>query len=204
MKHQDIRTNDREQLDIQRAAVPSEIQLKGIFKACKGMRYPERNTLIMALSYYSGLRCSEIAALKLRDVFSDELDPRGSCVIKGKGGKKREIYLNAKPIYKALIEYQNYRLDIKCKSDCLFLNQSRQPFTAMGMNKVMKQIHIAGNMSHCSSHSGRRYFISKVIYKTGNIGLAKQYAGHSDIRTTLLYFEDNPLIKREVAANIWK
>ena len=204
MNHQDIRHNDREQLDIKRAAVPNETQLRNIFKSCKGMRYPKRNTLIIALSYYSGLRCSEIAALRVQDVFDRNLDPRGSCVIKGKGGKKREIYLNAKPIYKALIEYQNYRLDLKCKSDDLFLNQSLKSFSAMGMNKVMKQIHKAANMSHCSSHSGRRYFISKVIYKTGNIGLAKQYAGHSDIRTTLLYFEDNPLIKREVAANIWK
>lgn len=204
MKYQDIRHSDREQLEVNRAVVPTETQLRGIFKACKGMRYPERNTLIIALSYYSGLRCSEIAALKLQDVYDQNLDPRGSCIIKGKGGKRREIYLNSKPIYNALIEYQSYRLDLKCKSDDLFLNQSLRSFSAMGMNKVMKQIHIAANMSQCSSHSGRRYFISKVIYKTGNIGLAKQYAGHSDIRTTLLYFEDNPHIKREVAANIWK
>ena len=204
MKHKEIRQNDREQLEVNRAYVPSETQLKGIFKACKGMRYPKRNTLILALSYYSGLRCSEIAALKISDCYDDNLDPRGSSVIRGKGGKAREIYLNSKPIYDALIEYQFYRLEQKCKCDRLFLNQSNKPFTAMGMNKVIKQIHKTGNVPQCSSHSGRRYFISKVIYKTGNIGLAKQFAGHSDIRTTLLYFEDNPRIKRQTAKDIWK
>ena len=203
----DIKANDKESLDISRAYVPSEEQLKYLLKSVSGSRYPERNLLILCLSYYAGLRCSEIAALRIEDVYYEDGDIKASSFILGKGRKKREIYLNAKPTQKALLEYYKQLSSeriFKYKNEVLFLNQSKCDFDAMGMCKVLKSIHRSGNLPQCSSHSGRRYFISKVIYKTGNVGLAKQYAGHSDIRTTLLYFEDNPLIKREVVADIWR
>ena len=202
-----IRSNDKENQEVHRAYVPSEAQLKNLFKAARGGRYPERNILILCLSYYSGLRCSEIADLKIEDLYCEDGTPKGTTGVRGKGKKWREIYLNAKPTQTAMVEYiesVNPTRFFKYKNEVLFLNQSKKPFDALGMCKLLKAIHKSGNLPQCSSHSGRRYFITKVIYKTGNVGLAKQYAGHSDIRTTLLYFEDNPLIKRQVASEIWK
>lgn len=201
-----IRQADNERLAISRAYVPGKEQLKALFRSASTGRYKERNTLILCLSYYAGLRCSEIAALKISQCYEENGDPKGSCVIRGKGGKTREIYLNAMPTQQALVEYASYESTriYKYQNEVLVRNQSKNSFDSLGMCKLLKQIHKQGNLPQCSSHSGRRWFITNVIYKTGNIGLAKQYAGHSDIRTTMLYFEDNPHLKRQVAANIHK
>ena len=202
----EVRNADSERKEIMRAYVPTKAELKNLFRSVDVGRYRERNKLILCLSYYSGLRCSEIAALRISDCYNMDGTMRGACVIRGKGGKKREIYLNAAPTQQALDEFysvESMRI-FKCPDEVLVLNQSKKAMDALGMCKLLKEIHKRGNLSRCSSHSGRRWFITNVIYKTGNIGLAKQYAGHSDIRTTLLYFEDNPHLKRDVAANIHK
>ena len=204
----EIRSNDNERREINRAYVPTRKELKNLFRSLEGSKFKIRNNLIMVLSFYSGLRCSEIAALKISDVFEPDGSQKGECEIFGKGERSRKIYLNSKPIQTALEEFKNDKCNIKDlysnRSRCLVLNQSKKPMNALGMCKLMKYIFKEANLPRCSSHSGRRWFISEVIYKTGNIGLAKKYAGHSDIRTTLIYFEDNPQLLRNVAANIYK
>ena len=204
----EIRSNDRERHGVTRAYVPTRSELKNLFRSLEGSRHKSRNNLIMCLSFYSGLRCSEIAALRLSDLFLADGSQKGETEILGKGGRSRKIYLNSKPLQLALEEFKNDKCNFKDlfenRSRYVVLNQSKKPMNALGMCKLMKWIFKGANLARCSSHSGVRWFISQVIYKTGNIGLAKKYAGHSDIRTTLIYFEDNPQLLRDVAANIYK
>ena len=54
------------------AKVLSDKELSKLFKVCELTSYPCRNRLIVAFSFFAGLRAIEIANLKVGDVFTNE------------------------------------------------------------------------------------------------------------------------------------
>jgi site-specific recombinase XerD len=86
-----------------------------------------RDVALVTLMLHTGLRVSEVAALKRADV---ELSSRkGMLSVRGgKGGKYRTVPLNA-AARKALGAYSEERSGIKA-GDCLFVGQRREPANA--------------------------------------------------------------------------
>ena len=57
---------------MKQAKVLSDKELNRLFKACELTNYPCRNRLIVAFSFFAGLRAIEIANLKISDVFGTD------------------------------------------------------------------------------------------------------------------------------------
>ncbi len=54
----------------------------------------------------------------------------------------------------------------------------------------------------CSSHSGRRSLINKVVNSGVSLTKVKEIAGHSNITTTILYVDTNPSDLSAIMKNI--
>jgi integrase/recombinase XerD len=159
-------------------------------------RHPARNRLIFLLSVKAGLRAKEIA--KLNWLMTN--DSRGEigydiCLLdsasKGKSG--RRIPLNAE-LREVLIEYRKTRvLNPGPYVICTERSLSTSPQAIVNMfQRWYRHLGFVG----CSSHSGRRTFITNAARKISTVGGSlkdvQELAGHANIRTTQRYIDANP------------
>ena len=159
-------------------------------------RHPERNRLIFLLSVKAGLRAKEIARLNWL-MTNDSQGEIGWTIYlldsasKGKSG--RTIPLN-EDLRNALIEYRNRVMSF---AGPLVISTERGLFTSPQaiVNMFQRWYRHLGFVG-CSSHSGRRTFITNAARKISTVGGSlkdvQELAGHSNLRTTQRYIDANP------------
>jgi integrase/recombinase XerD len=159
-------------------------------------RHPERNRLIFLLSVKAGLRAKEVARLTWL-MTNDSQGEIGWTIYlldsasKGKSG--RIIPLND-DVRNALIEYRSRVIRFAGPfviSTERGLSTSPQVIVNM-FQRWYRHLGFAG----CSSHSGRRTFITNAARKISTVGGSlkdvQELAGHSNLRTTQRYIDANP------------
>ncbi|MGJ4902321.1 tyrosine-type recombinase/integrase [Bradyrhizobium sp. HKCCYLS2058] len=165
-------------------------------------RYPERNRLIFLLSAKAGLRAKEIARLTWRMIF-DAAGEIGQTIClfdsasKGKSG--RVIPLNSEE-RRALIDY---RTTIRHSAGGFIIVTERGLSTSPQaiVNMFYRWYRHLGFYG-CSSHSGRRTFITSAARKISGVGGSlrdvQALAGHSNLRTTQGYIDQDVDAQRKV------
>ncbi len=158
-----------------------------VAKAIK--RYPRlqvahlRDKSIVYLLLNAGLRVKEVVGLHLNDVQITER--KGTVIIRqGKGGKRREIPLNAKA-REALEAYLDMRPDVQTKS--FFINQSNEGILEKTVQRAVKRFAKAAGMGELSAHMLRHTFAKSLIDKGVTIEKVAALLGHSDLSTTQIY-----------------
>ena len=147
------------------ANIPTKTELEGLLALSKeNGRHGLRNWAMLHMSYYAGLRAKEIAMLNIEDLFKgDEL--KTSTFLdesQTKGSQPRRITLVDEKLRSALLEYNKVQnLRDKVQRRPLFVNQSGARFTANGVVKLFEKLYKNVELE-CSSHSGRRYFATKL------------------------------------------
>jgi integrase/recombinase XerD len=167
-------------------------------------RHPERNRLIFLLSVKAGLRAKEIA--KLNWLMTN--DSRGEIgydiylldsASKGRSG--RRIPINNE-LREALIEYRKRVIHVAGHYViCTERSRSTSPQAIVNMfQRWYRDLGFVG----CSSHSGRRTFITNAARKISTVGGSlrdvQELAGHTNLRTTQRYIDANPEAQVRVVA----
>lgn len=161
-----------------------------------GGKYWHRDSVILATSYYLGLRAKELAGLNASDIMSqDGLIKSEINITVTKGDKARNLYI-PDTLKLMLFNYINhssyneyYRID---KKTPLFQSQKGGRFTPNTMQSLLKRIYIKCNQNGCSSHTGRRSFATRLIEEGADIKAVSTLMGHSSINMTARYVQDNP------------
>jgi len=167
-------------------------------------RNPLRNRLIVLLSAKAGLRAGEIAKLTW-DMVADGNGQVGNVIelrdTAAKKGSGRSI-----PIHPDLaIALKAWRL-VAGSSEFVLPSQRGGPMTPLSIvvwfNRAFKDIGLQG----CSSHSGRRTFITRaarLVHKTGgSLRDVQLLAGHRSIQTTQRYIDGDTDAQRKLVAMI--
>jgi len=174
----------------------SKGQVEAMLAYLSTTRHPERNRLIFLLSVKAGLRAKEIARLNWL-MTNDSQGEIGWIIYlldsasKGKSG--RIIPLN-EDLRNALIEYRDRVMSF---AGPLVISTERGLFTSPQaiVNMFQRWYRHLGFVG-CSSHSGRRTFITNAARKISTVGGSlkdvQELAGHSNLRTTQRYIEANP------------
>jgi integrase len=157
-------------------------------------RHPARNRLIFLLSVKAGLRAKEIARLTWW-MTNDSQGQIGRVIClqdsasKGKSG--RTIPLNDE-VRDALIEYRD--LVPFAGPHVISTERSLQTSAQAIVNMFQRWYRHLGFLG-CSSHSGRRTFITNAARKISTVGGSLRnvqlLAGHTNLRTTQRYIEPN-------------
>lgn len=167
-----IKTNPKEETPF----LGSEID--ALRFACQNTK--ERALIETALS--SGLRCEELARLRISDIDLKSLEVH---VRQGKGNKKRVSYINeltAKCIEKYLIERKD-NLDI------LFLsrNNGGDFFTESGIYSIIVGVGDRAKVDSVHPHRFRHTMASNLAEKGMPIHEIKELLGHTNVNTTMRY-----------------
>ena len=167
-------------------------------------RYALRNKVMVLLSFKAGLRACEIAGLDWTMV----LDPSGrlsrSLLIASgiaKNGRARRLPLHHE--LRAVLDQLN-RLEGRPRSGPVIRSQRGRAMTARSVVNWFKSLYAELGLEGCSSHSGRRTFITRsarLISKVGgSLRDVQELAGHRDLSTTQRYIEGDRDAQRKLVA----
>jgi integrase/recombinase XerD len=143
-----------------------------------------RDSAMLELLYSSGLRVSEIIALKINDIHFDA----GFLRIMGKGSKERVVPMN----YRAAEKIQRYMHDLrpallkKRQSPFLFLSNRGTPMTRQRFWQALKHLGNAAGVS-LTPHTLRHTFATHLLDGGADLRSVQKMLGHSDISTTQIY-----------------
>ena len=174
------------------AATLSEAQIKRAVRFCQTRRYVTRDTTILLLSLYTGLRAKEIAALRNSDVYEHSGAVRTQFTLTAaqtKGARTRTVFVN-KPLAQQLSTYRAWRSTDDAAA-ALFPSQKGGHFSANTMCQLFLNIYKQCGLIDASSHSGRRTFITRLANKGVGVRTLAALAGHSSIQTTQRYIDVN-------------
>ncbi len=171
-------------------------------------RYPVRNRAMFMLSVKAGLRAKEIACLtwamvtdavgSLNDAMA--LEDRAS---KGRGGRTIPMHPDLRAGLGALMVARGDRT----RPDATVIYSERGAgMSAASVAVWFHQLYADLGMTGCSSHSGRRTFITraarKIVEAGGSLRDVQELAGHAHLSTTQRYIDGDSEAKRRVVAMI--
>ncbi|KNZ69318.1 tyrosine recombinase XerD [Thermincola ferriacetica] len=145
------------------------------------LRVPDRKTFtglrdftIMLLLLETGIRVSELANIKLKDINLKD----GYIKIFGKGAKERNVPIQSK-FKKVLSEYLLHRGDLD--TDALFVTVDNTPLKVRSIQERIEIIAEKAGITEIrtSPHIWRHTFARKYIVNGGDVFSLKQILGHS-------------------------
>ncbi|MGQ0562554.1 MAG: site-specific tyrosine recombinase XerD [Gemmatimonadota bacterium] len=162
-----------------------------------GDRLYWRDKALLEFAYASGVRVSELARLKIRDL--DLLD--GVASVFGKGSKERIVPIG-RSARRALDVYMRELRPALAGRDAdgvVFLNAQGHPLTRMGIWKILrKHVRRAGIRKRVTPHTLRHCFATHLLEGGADLAAVQEMLGHADISTTQIYTHVDREYLREV------
>lgn len=177
------------------AKLITESELKRALAICSTRRHSTRDATILQLSYLAGLRACEIASLQISDMYDRTGSVRSTVTLSAaqtKGSRARVFYVNQQ-LARVLSVYWHC-IKSRDPSGPLFETQLRTAFSANTISQLFLIIYSAAGLEGCSSHSGRRSFITRLADQGVAVHLLAALAGHRSIQTTQRYITVNPAL----------
>jgi integrase len=162
--------------------------------------------MLIHLALNSGLRVSEIAALKINDL---HLSGKENYLIVhcGKRGKKRDVYLDSEIVVhlKSYIEIKKqWREPIDGDAPLLTGRGGGHYTTTALYISFKKAAEKAGLHRYYSIHSSRHTYATLLLAKTKNLRFVQKQLGHASIAMTSLYADVLPEMNQNLANAILK
>lgn len=141
----------------------------------------EKSRLLVKLIYASGLRVSELVALKINDL---ELEEGHGWVRGGKGGKDRLIV-----IPEQLVEgIKRYLRKRNVTSQYVFPGREGGKMTTRNVQKIVSTaVKNAAISKGITPHKLRHSFATHLLEKGNDVRIIQELLGHANLQTTQIY-----------------
>jgi site-specific recombinase XerD len=174
-------------------ALPRALSTEQLEPLLAHIQHPMDKALFL-LMLRGGLRVSEVAQLKLKDI---DWSQQAVLVEQGKGRKDRRVYLSADAVA-SLRECLTQRPN-GVAGDAVFWNQKR-PSRALSVKAIQKKMaryaKAAGIVASC--HSLRHTFASNLLEQGAEIVSIRELLGHASITSSERYAKaSNQKVKQE-------
>jgi integrase/recombinase XerD len=175
-------------------------EIHRIDKCLTGTRHEHRNRALFYLGLGSGMRVSELAGLRVRDVA-----PHGQVLSRvilekhsTKSGKSRTVAISKQAIKRLGVYLEQRSLPIDPDAP-LFPSQKRPTLSLSPTNAVMalKKMFLDAGVANASSHSLRRTHANTLRRHGADLMIIKEQLGHSSLSTTQRYFQTDPIEVQE-------
>ncbi|PYE37666.1 integrase/recombinase XerD [Rhizobium sp. PP-WC-1G-195] len=176
---------------MKQARVLTDAEFKRLLAVVAQTKHAGRNRLALMLSHLAGLRVGEIAALTVRDVVDAEGRVREQLRLRAeitKGGHARVVFLNEK-LRREIARHQSDWPDCRDADAPFLLTQKRTAFSANTLCQLMGQLYKSAGLDGATSHSGRRWFITRLAHSGVSPKVIMTLAGHRNLTTTQRYID---------------
>jgi site-specific recombinase XerD len=138
-------------------------------------RFPDRDLAVFLLMLDTGLRVSEAAALKIRDVDFEA----GRCRVMGKGSKERIVPIGRRA-RKALRRYLVVSGRVHDLDTPVFGRQGGGALSVVGLQHLIQRVVAQSSLSlRCSPHVLRHTFARGFLTNGGDVFSLQRILGHS-------------------------
>ncbi|KAF1699239.1 tyrosine recombinase XerC [Pseudoxanthomonas jiangsuensis] len=142
-----------------------------------------RDRALLELFYSSGLRLSELCALRWRDLQAEE----GLVTVLGKGGKQRQVPVGSHA-RRALGEWRASTGAGAGADDFVFPGRGGGAIGQRAVQVRIRQLAVRqGLFKHVHPHMLRHSFASHVLESSGDLRGVQELLGHAYIATTQIY-----------------
>lgn len=184
------------------AKILSPREVRQVLAHVRGGRYPLRNEVMFLLSVKAGLRAKEISCLTWATV-TDASGGIGDALhlpdVSSKGKSGRIIPLNLQ-LKRALINLHQSLSPEPWR--CVIESERGGKMAPCNISHWFRLVFKALRLEGCSSHSGRRTFVTnaakRIIEAGGSLRDVQQLAGHTSLQMTQSYIEGDNDAKRKV------
>lgn len=164
----------------------SPAEVEQIIKATVNIKH----RTILILIYGAGLRASEVAALRVKDIDSG----RSAIHIRqGKGGKDRYVLLSPSMLAALRTYWKHCRTKIRdanhrSENDFIFIGHSGRAFSASSIGTIYRHSKfLAGIKKQGGVHALRHSFATHALESGADLYTIKQLLGHASITSTVRY-----------------
>ncbi len=170
-------------------------------------KYAERDRCMLLMTYFGGMRIGEVAATKIKDVLAADGTIKQEINLTAeqtKGKFARTVVLNDK-LRKEIMGYLLTRFNktelialtySTVKEKPLFCTQKSEGFNANTACYHFHMLYKRAGLEGCSSHSGRRSFLTELSSKSVPLRVLMELAGHRQAQTTMRYVNVTQDMKR--------
>lgn len=187
-----------------RVLAPSDVLM--LLKHVADQRHARRNTAIVLLSFKAGLRACEIAGLSwpmvltVKGKIGDQLTVSG---LIAKNGRMRTLPLH--PELRSILRELHWDYD-RPSTGPVIRSERGGHMSPRSIVNWFTQLYAQAGYQGCSSHSGRRTFITRsarVLAKTGgSLRDIQELAGHRSLTTTERYIAGDRDAQRKLISLI--
>ncbi|CCG42845.1 tyrosine-type recombinase/integrase [Magnetospirillum molischianum] len=182
---------------MKQAKVLSEAELKRVIALVASQRHAARNRMAVMLSFYAGMRVGEIAALTIGDVLDGEGRIRDQIILRAETTKRAEaraVFVNGK----LRREFERYLsvFPTRDRNSPFLMTQKDTAFSPNTLCQLFGRIYKDAGIDGASSHSGRRWFITRLAHSGVSPKVIMTLAGHRNLSTTQRYIEVNDHMMR--------
>ena len=177
-----------------------------VLKHVKKQRHPNRNTAIILLSFKAGLRACEIAGLEWSMVLKSDYTLSDVIYISkaiAKRGSQRHIPTNHQ-LQTALTRL--HKELGRPRAGPVITSERGGHMTAGSIVNYFSRLYATLELTGCSSHSGRRTFITnaaKALSRSGgSLRDVQELAGHKALTTTERYIQGDRDAQRKLVSMI--
>lgn len=176
-------------------------QIEIALRALADTRHASRNRLLFLLSVKAGLRACEMARLTW-DMVTDSDGQIGPAIeltdAASKMGSGRTI-----PMHKSLREaLTTWRHECQADKAYVICSERGDRMSAASVVNWFSKLYRSLDLQNCSSHSGRRTFITNLARELPRLGGSlrdvQELAGHKSLQVTQRYIEGDAEIKRRL------
>jgi len=145
---------------------------------------PARDKAIFELLYATGIRCSELVAIRAHDIDMTHKTIR----IFGKG-KKERIALFGQKAYERLLNYfKHERPKIMHQNEHIFINSSNQPITQRTVQRIIRMFSTFLKFERpITPHKLRHSFATHLLNQGADLRTVQELLGHKILASTEKY-----------------
>lgn len=187
---------------MKQAKVLSSSELKRVLAVCAAGKHAGRNRIALLLSHHAGLRVGEIASL----TWGELLEVNGACrrlfhlqAKNTKANEARAVHVNDL-LWRELERFRLSHAEPVKLAMPVIQSQKGKTFSANSLCQLFSRIYAAAGIAGASSHSGRRWFITKLANSGISSKVIMELAGHKNLTTTQRYIEVNEEMKQQAVS----
>lgn len=159
-------------------------------------RQDKRTNAIVELLLQTGMRISELHALKIENITFNKGKEKGELIVRPiENREERVIPLNI-AAEKAIKDYIEIRP--KCKETTLFVTKTGRPLLIRNIRSTINRFFQLAGIQNATVNDLRHTFVAHHLQKGASLVLVSKVAGHKRISTTEKYLEYITRPKEEV------
>ena len=189
----------KEKTMAKQAKVLNNMEIRRVLDYVATRKHSARNRALVMMMFNTGMRVSEVASLRIRDVVDNEGNIKNEILLLAENTKTNEartVFVNEK-LRKELQQYSKL-LASDNSNNKFFYSQKRDSdgFSASTLCQHFHYLYKGVGLDGASSHSSRRTFITTLANKGIGVRVIMGLSGHKALSSVQVYIDCNSELMR--------